>query len=133
MMRPRARIGRLTAGIAAAMLLGALVVLLPDHLRASEPQIAAPVSRMLPLDFKDEVAALEAVHIALSEVEDRSTYIWNSSSGRVSGTVQLTSSFKDRRGLVCRHLVLTLMSGEMSKHAEGIACREPNGAWALDG
>lgn len=133
MMRPSARIGVLTAGIATAMLLGALVVLLPDHLLASEPKIAAPVSRMLPLDFKDEVAALEAVHIALSEVEDSSTYIWNSSSGRVSGMVRLTSSFKDRRGFVCRHLILTLMAGELSKHAEGIACRGLNGAWALDG
>ena len=133
MMRPCARIGTLAVSIAAAMLIGALVILLPDHLLASEPHAAATASRILPLDFKDEVATLEAVHIALSEVEDRSTYIWNSSSGRVSGMVELTSSFKDRRGLVCRHIVLTVMTGDMKKRAEGIACREPNGAWALDG
>lgn len=132
MMRRCARIGTVTAGIAAAVLFGALVVLLPDHLLASEPQQAAPASRVLPLDFNDELATLEAVHTALSEVEDRATYIWQAASGRVSGMVELTSSFKDRRGKVCRHIVLTLIAAGNSRKAEGVACREPNGIWALD-
>lgn len=133
MMRTCARIGTATAGIAAAVSFGALVMLLPDHLLAREPQQAATSSRVLPLDFKDELATLEAVHTALSEVEDRSTYVWQASSGRVSGMVELTSSFKDRRGKVCRHIILTLVAADTSKKAEGIACREPNGVWSLDG
>lgn len=123
----------MAAGVAAALLFGALLVLLPDHLLAHEPQPAAPASRLLPLDFRDELATLEAVHTALSEVEDRSTYIWQARSGRISGMVELTTSFKDRQGKVCRHLILTLVAADTSRRSEGIACREANGVWSLEG
>ena len=85
------------------------------------------------LDEADEVAALESVQVALSEVGDGSSYVWHRRNGRLSGIVQPTSSFKDAAGQVCRHIVVVLSAGSDSKRAEGIACRLTNGRWQLEG
>ncbi len=84
-------------------------------------------------DDRDELATLEAVHVALSEVGDGSTYVWHRPGGALSGAVQPTASFKDASGKVCRHIVITLSSGAVSKRTEGVACRLATGAWQLDG
>ena len=49
------------------------------------------------LDEKDEIAALERIQYALSEVSDGKTYVWRRWHGRLSGIVQPTASFKDQR------------------------------------
>ena len=85
------------------------------------------------LDDADAIAALEAVQVALTEVGDGATYIWHRRHGRLSGAIQPTTSFKDRSGQVCRHLVVALTSGNYSRKAEGIACRLHNGVWVLEG
>ena len=59
-------------------------------------------------DASDEVAALEAMQLALSEVGDGSTYVWHRTGGRLSGIVRPTTSFKGEAGRVCRHVVLLL-------------------------
>jgi hypothetical protein len=133
MMRSRAKAGMLAASIAASMLLGALIVLAPEHLQAQEPKIPASAAPRLSLDVRDELSTFEAINTALTEVEDSAIYVWHSDSGRIGGIVELTSSFRDRRGFICRHLVLTLSSGEHSRRTEGIACRDKAGLWSLDG
>lgn len=133
MMRPRSNVAMLVAGIAAAMLVGALIVLAPEHLKAQEPQFTVSVTPRILLDTKDELSTFEAIGTALSEVEDRAIYVWHSPSGRVGGIVELTSSFRDRHGTVCRHLIITLSSGELSRRTEGVACRNKAGLWSLDG
>lgn len=85
------------------------------------------------LDEADEIAALERVQFALSEVGDGKTYVWRRWHGRLSGIVQLTASFKDDGGKVCRHLVVLMTTGKNTKKQEGIACRLPSGRWQLDG
>lgn len=85
------------------------------------------------LDEADEVAALESVQLALSEVGDGATYVWHRHHGRLSGIVQPTSSFKDVGGIVCRHVVVMLSAGTASKKTEGIACRLADGRWQLEG
>lgn len=105
---------------------------------AAAPHIAELVTAPLPdprlaLDESDEIAALESVQLALSEVADGSTYVWHRANGRLSGVVQPTASFKDAAGNVCRHIVVSLTSGMASKKTEGIACRLSNGLWQLDG
>jgi hypothetical protein len=85
------------------------------------------------LDENDEIAALEAIRVALTEVGDGSTYVWRRTHGRLSGIVQPTSSFKDPAGRVCRHIVLIMTVGTATGRAEGIACRLPDGRWQLDG
>jgi outer membrane surface antigen len=85
------------------------------------------------LDENDEIAALEAVRVALSEVGDGATYVWHRANGRLSGLVQPTASFKDPAGRVCRHIVLVMSTGDHTARTEGIACRLGDGRWQLDG
>jgi hypothetical protein len=86
-----------------------------------------------PLDFSDEAAALEAVHLALSELGDGASYVWHRRGGRLSGIINPTTSFKDREGRVCRHLVMTLSAGPHTARTEGVACRMADRSWRLEG
>jgi len=85
------------------------------------------------LDEKDEIAALERIQYALSEVGDGKTYVWRRWHGKLSGYIQPTGSFKDASGKVCRHLIVMLTTGRNTKQQEGIACRLPSGRWQLEG
>ncbi|MFM9939529.1 MAG: RT0821/Lpp0805 family surface protein [Hyphomicrobiaceae bacterium] len=84
-------------------------------------------------DQRDELATLEAVHVALSEVGDGSTYVWHRPGGALSGVVQPTASFKDASGKICRHIVISLSAGAITRKTEGVACRLATGVWQLDG
>jgi hypothetical protein len=86
-----------------------------------------------PLDRSDERAALEAVHLALTEVGDGSSYVWHRRNGKLSGIVKPTSSFRNARGLVCRHLEVWLTAGIYTRRIEGVACRQDDGVWSLEG
>ena len=96
---------------------------------AELPALAQPVM----LDETDEIAALESVQFALSEVGDGASYVWHRNNGRLSGLVQPVGSFKDGRGQVCRHVVVILTAGTNSKKTEGVACRLSTGQWKLEG
>lgn len=85
------------------------------------------------LDSTDEIAALEAIQIALTEVGDGSTYVWHRTGGRLSGIVRPTTSFRAGTDRVCRHVEFMLTAGTYSKKSEGIACRGTDGIWSLDG
>ncbi len=87
----------------------------------------------LRLDESDEIAALESVHLALSRVEDGKTFVWRRSNGRLSGLVNPTSSFRNGDGALCRHIVVLLTTGLVTRKTEGVACRLANGRWRLDG
>ncbi|MGO4686244.1 hypothetical protein [Hyphomicrobium sp. 2TAF46] len=84
------------------------------------------------LDRDDEYAALESVQFALTEVADGSSYVWHRAHGRLSGVVKPVSSFKDTRGSVCRHAVVTLSGVDTTKETEIVACRLPTGIWQLE-
>jgi hypothetical protein len=128
------------ATCAAALYLVAIVIFAPGMARAAEP---TPVTRLSPdfappdlratLDDTDEVATLDAISVALSQVGDGGTYVWQRLHGRLSGVFQPTQSFKDPGGTVCRHLIIMLTSGRHTQRTEGIACRLANGRWQLDG
>ena len=85
------------------------------------------------LDENDEIAALEAIRVALSEVSDGGTYVWRRQHGRLSGIVQPTVSFKNAAGRVCRRILLIMTVGTATGRTEGVACRLPDGRWQLDG
>lgn len=146
----------LAVSAAAAFALAAFVVLSPDFAFAAEkkphdPQDSAKGSCTCPgegsspwarpkyadtrtrLDESDQIAALESVQYALTEIGDGSTYVWHRNNGELSGLVQPTSSFKDSQGNVCRHVVLMLSSPAQSRKTEGIACRLQGGRWRLEG
>ena len=85
------------------------------------------------LDTEDELAVLDAIHTALSQVGDGNSYVWHRHHGRLSGIMQPTTSFKDQSGQVCRHLVVMLVAGRYVQKTEGIACRLEAGRWQLAG
>lgn len=85
------------------------------------------------LDEGDEIAALEAIRIALTEIGDGSTFVWRRANGRISGVVKPTSSFKNVEGKICRHILIVLAAGRRTGQIEGVACRLDNGRWQLDG
>lgn len=85
------------------------------------------------LDEKDEIAALERIQYALSEVGDGKSYVWRRWHGKLSGLIQPTASYKDTTGKVCRHLVVLMTTGKNTRKQEGIACRLPSGRWQLEG
>jgi hypothetical protein len=94
---------------------------------------AEPIAPPIKLDETDEIAALERIQYALSEVGDGATYVWRRWHGGLAGVLHPTASFKDPSGRVCRHLVVLLTTGELTRKMESIACRLPSGRWQLDG
>jgi surface antigen len=91
----------------------------------------APVAKPA-LNESDEVAALESVQFALTEIADGSSYIWHRNHGRMSGIVKPVSSFKDASGSVCRYAVVVLSSFDITKRTEFVACRLPTGVWQIE-
>jgi hypothetical protein len=158
-MRPRVFLFPLAATAATAVLFVAATLFIPNFAQADEPatqsgraQCTCPDSRSgsssgkmwsrpkfsdlrssRPLDRNDEIATLETLQLALSEVGDGSTYVWHRYHGRLSGVIKPTTSFKDDSGQVCRHIIVVLTSGSRSERSEGIACRLPSGQWQLQG
>lgn len=86
-----------------------------------------------PLDERDEIATLQSLQFALTEVADGSSYVWHRAHGRLSGLVQVTGSYKNAQGAVCRKAIVVLNSLDDTKKIETIACRLGNRSWQLGG
>lgn len=98
------------------------------------PNACIPFSRLRAnLVAKDHAKALDALHLALSEVGDGSTYVWERPKRFLRGLITPTSSFRDVTGRVCRHVVYTLSLGHHTRRTEGIACRNPDLQWVVTG
>ena len=136
-MRLRAYVALIAAMLAAGIV--SLVLMAPADLwaadRRSPDRDGQPKYAELQSEFDeiDELAALEAIGIALTEVGDGSTFVWQRGNGRINGIVKPTASFKDIGGRICRHLELMLAARGRTAKIEGVACRLANGRWELDG
>jgi surface antigen len=117
--------------------LGAIAAPLPpscfsaDHHRKDAWSRPPAFGHLADPDEVDEIAALEAIRIALSEVGDGSAYLWFRRQGGLSGLVQPVVSFTDPVGRVCRHIVLLIVRGDRTGRVEGTACRLSDGRWDL--
>lgn len=107
---------------------------------ATQPVTGAPLlsSRTIAqlkaeLDQTDRLAVLEAIHVGLSDAPDGATYMWRRHNGKIAGSVHPTTSFRDTEGRVCRFLVFQLMLGAHLSRVEGIACRQDDRSWLLEG
>ena len=85
------------------------------------------------LDHIDRLAVLEAIHVGLSDAPDGATYMWRRHNGKIAGSVRPTTSYRDAEGKVCRHLVFQLLLGEHMRQIEGVACRQTDRSWLLEG
>ncbi len=85
------------------------------------------------LDQSDRAAALQALDLALSELGDGVTLVWQRPERGLVGRIKPVSAFRDDKGRVCRHVVYSLALGTYQRQIEGVACRESNGSWSLSG
>lgn len=138
-MRQTESFSTIAATLIAGLFMFALILLAPSiafaegaSLRSQGPRVPSPDLRTY-LDDADEIATLDAVHTALSQVADGSAYVWHRGNGRISAVLQPMRSFKSPVGQVCRHLSVILISGQHSRKTEGVACRLPGGRWQLEG
>lgn len=83
------------------------------------------------LGYTDQVIALRALHLALSQVPDGGTFVWRKKSRSLKGYIQPTKAFRNSEGQVCRHVIYALALGRYIKQIEGIACRQDDGRWQL--
>jgi len=83
------------------------------------------------LDDTDRAIALNALQVALSELGDGAQLIWRRPSRGLTGVIKPVSPFRDHEGRVCRHVTYSLSLGTYVREVEGVACREPGGAWSL--
>jgi surface antigen len=133
--------------MAALLLAAALSLVAPVSAKGGRPLTAACETCAAPhtlrvferlghdtaLDEEDEIAALEAIRVALSEVGDGVSYVWHRRYGQLGGLVQPTHSFIDAHGRVCRSIIVILSAGPRSGRIEGTACRLAGGRWQLEG
>jgi surface antigen len=85
------------------------------------------------LDLSDRVAAVQALELALSELADGVTLVWQRPERALVGRIKPVSAFRDDKGRVCRHVVYSLALGTYQREIEGVACRESDGSWSLSG
>ncbi len=153
-MRTSESLATLFCGFASAVFCAAIVLIAPELASAQESGASSPrcscpdngaprgsgrtqrpklagVDRRLGHD--EELATLEAIQLALTEVDDGSSYVWHGRNGRISGVVQPTNSFRGGNGDICRHIVVVLSASGYSRSSEGIACRDTMGLWRLEG
>ena len=85
------------------------------------------------LDRSDRVAAMQALDLALSELADGVTLVWQRPERGLVGRIKPVSAFRDDKGRVCRHVLYSLALGTYQREIEGVACRESDGSWSLSG
>jgi surface antigen len=85
------------------------------------------------LDQSDRLAAMQALELALSELGDGVTLVWQRPERGLIGRIKPVSAFRDDRGRVCRHVVYSLALGTYQRQIESVACREQDGTWSIAG
>ncbi len=96
-----------------------------------KPKSVSPVKPGL--SRSDRQAAMAALQLALSELGDGVTLIWERRAHGLKGRIKPVSAFRDDRGRICRHVVYWLAQGDYERRIEGIGCREADGSWSLAG
>ena len=85
------------------------------------------------LDESDRALAVKALGLALNELGDGATLVWRRPERGLVGKIKPNAAFRDDEGRVCRHVNYAITLGDYAKQADGVACREVDGEWSLDG
>jgi 17 kDa outer membrane surface antigen len=117
---------------------GALVFLsvapAPSFLKAEDRHAEAAVSDNPRVSSGgDRIVALKALELALTELGDGTTLVWQRPGRGLVGRVKPVSAFRDAKGRLCRTVVYALALGGYQREIEGVACREQDGSWSLAG
>lgn len=116
---------------------GALAVLCfapaPSLLKAEEYRAVSENRRTGPSDRSDRIAAHKALQLALSELGDGVTLVWERPERGLVGRIRPVWAFRDDKGRVCRTVAYSLTLGTYQREIRGVACREQDGSWSLAG
>jgi len=127
--------GQLTGEAAAAQVNGSAQKSVVTARPAPPAPQVNPVRRFTQLRaqlrYGDQVVAMRALHLALSQVPDGGAFVWRKKSRSLKGVIRPSKPFRNEGGQVCRHVVYALALGGYSKQIEGIACRQNDGRWQL--
>ena len=104
-----------------------------ERLAATEGQQLGINELKARLDRSDRAAAMQALELALSELGDGVTLVWQRPERGLVGRIKPVSAFRDDQGRVCRHVLYSLALGTYQRQIEGVACRESDGSWSLSG
>ena len=104
-----------------------------ERLAATEGQQLGLNELKARLDRSDRAAARQALELALSELGDGVTLVWQRPERGLVGRIKPVSAFRDDQGRVCRHVLYSLALGTYQRQIEGVACRESDGSWSLSG
>ena len=104
-----------------------------ERLAATEGQQLGLNELKARLDRSDRAAAMQAFELALSELGDGVTLVWQRPERGLVGRIKPVSAFRDDQGRVCRHVLYSLALGTYQQQIEGVACRESDGSWSLSG
>jgi surface antigen len=104
-----------------------------ERLAATEGQQLGLNELKARLDRSDRAAAMQALELALSELGDGVTLVWQRPERGLVGRIKPVSAFRDDQGRVCRHVLYSLALGTYQRQIEGVACRESDGSWSLSG
>lgn len=104
-----------------------------ERLAATEGQQLGLNELKARLDRSDRAAAMQALELALSELGDGVTLVWQRPERGLVGRIKPVSVFRDDQGRVCRHVLYSLALGTYQRQIEGVACRESDGSWSLSG
>ncbi|WP_108681361.1 RT0821/Lpp0805 family surface protein [Methyloceanibacter sp. wino2] len=85
------------------------------------------------LDRSDREVALRALQMALTELGDGATLVWRRQATKLAGRIKPLSVFRDEHGRLCRTVLYSLSRSGKENEIEGVACRSPDGHWAIAG
>ena len=85
------------------------------------------------LDESDRALAVKALGLALNELGDGATLVWRRPERALVGKIKPSAAFRDNEGRICRHVNYAITLGDYAKQVEGVACREIDGEWSLEG
>jgi surface antigen len=85
------------------------------------------------LDETDRALAVKALGLALNELGDGATLVWRRPERSLVGKIKPSAAFRDKEGRICRHVNYAITLGDYAKQVEGVACRQIDGEWSLEG
>ncbi|MEM7191271.1 MAG: hypothetical protein AAF405_00135 [Pseudomonadota bacterium] len=85
------------------------------------------------LNRSDKAVALKALHMAVSELGDGVTLVWERRASGLKGRIKPVAAYRDGQGRLCRTVLYALARGDKTNEIEIGVCRSLNGRWLIEG
>lgn len=85
------------------------------------------------LDRADQLAMHQTEQHTLEQVKTGQTGQWHNPDSGNSGSITPTRTFQAQSGVYCREFQSTVVIGGEEHKSFGVACRQPDGHWRIQG